>query len=91
MGPLAVTIVDWNAPAAVMLWSEAKVVGFERGGTLWKGTLADAVLYVMDLLEGTRERAEIVVSHEGGTRNSWLTLADIEALALRPDYPSRLP
>jgi hypothetical protein len=80
-------LVDWNAPAAVMLWSEAKAVGFEPGGTLWKGTLADAVLYVLDLPNCTREQAEIVVSHDGGTRNSWLTLPDIEALAARPDYP----
>ena len=80
-------IVDWHAPAAVMLWSEAKVVGFERGGTLWNGTLADAVLYVMDLPEDTRQKAEIVISYEGGRQNSWLTAIDIEALARRPDYP----
>ena len=80
-------LVDWDAPAAVMLWSEAKAVGFEPGDTLLKGTLADAILYVLDLPKDTREQAEIVVSHDGGTRNSWLTLTDIEALAVRPDYP----
>ena len=80
-------IVDWHAPAAVMLWSEAKVVGFERGGTLWQGTLADAVLYVLDLPEHTREKAEVVVSYDHGRQNSWLNCADIEALARRPDYP----
>ena len=80
-------LIDWDAPAAVMLWSEGKAVGFEPGAPLWKGTLADAVLYVRDLPRQTREQAEIVVSHEGGTRNSWLTHTDVEALAGRPDYP----
>ena len=81
-------IVDWHAPAAVMLWSEAKVVGFERGGTLWQGTLADAVLYVLDLPEHKREKAEVIVSHDHRRQNSWLNCADIEALARRPDYPA---
>jgi hypothetical protein len=82
--------IDWDATAAVMLWAEGKSVGFERGGTLWNGTLAEAVAYVLELPESTRDRAEIVVSYEGGTRNTWFNLADIEALALRPDYPGGL-
>ena len=78
--------VDWDAEAAVMLWGEADDLGFEGGGTLWNGSLADAVAQVLGLPEKMRERAQIVVSYEGGTRNTWLNLADIEALALRPDY-----
>ena len=82
--------VDWDADAAVMLWGEAEDLNFEGGGTLWDGPLANAVAYVLDLPEKTRERAEIVVAHHGGTQNTWFKLAEIEALALRPDYPDRL-
>ena len=82
--------VDWGADAAVMLLP-VDSLGSEGGGTFFTGTLADAVLYVLDLPESTRQEAEIVLPHDAGTRNSWLKLADIEALALRPDYPHRMP
>jgi hypothetical protein len=82
-------VVDWDAPAAVMLWSEAEAVGFARGGTLSNGTLADAVQYFMGLTSDVREKAEVVVSTDGGRQNDWLNVADVEALALRADYPYR--
>jgi hypothetical protein len=47
--------IRWDVEAAVMLSPDS--LGAEGGGTFFTGTLADAVSYVLDLPEGTRQES----------------------------------
>ncbi len=79
--------INWTAPAKVTLFTRQSA--YERGKTLYQGTLVDAVRKVMSLPDEQRANARIFTDKAAAhTEHGFYSKSDIEELTARADFPS---